>query len=160
MKLPTRVLANPALSDRAIRLYGVLANYQGAKAYGWALRSTLAGVLGCSVKSVDRASRQLIDAGELQITQRTGPDGSLISSLYALRTELRDTGDATLGTPVTLGRDTGDAENQTTRTRPLRTTAVSSDLEGHQSAEHDTSGDDFDVKTAAQTVRHAIRSNR
>lgn len=66
------------ISDRAVRLYGVLARYAdratGKARPGWA---ELAKRMHCSPDSVDRAMRELVALGAVEITHRfrEGPDG-------------------------------------------------------------------------------------
>lgn len=72
------------VSDRALRLYAVLAHYAGAKGAAWPARSTLARDLRCSVSSIERALRELTALGAVSITQRRDAAGDLTSSLYTV----------------------------------------------------------------------------
>lgn len=58
-------LLDAAVSDRAIRLYAVLARYGGADGGAYPLRRTLAERLGCSTASIARALRELVDVGAI-----------------------------------------------------------------------------------------------
>lgn len=103
------------VSDRAVRLYGLLARYADRKGEAFPARRTLAGRLRCAVRSVDRALAELVDAGAVTVTHRYVA-GRQTSSTYRL-TAVRgatpqarggDTGDAP-------GGDTGDAQNENQR---------------------------------------------
>lgn len=63
------------VTDKAVRLYAVLARYADADGLSWPSRTTLARRLRCSVDTVDRAATALIEAGALVKEQRTGDDG-------------------------------------------------------------------------------------
>jgi hypothetical protein len=59
------------ISDRAVRLYAVLARYADSETHkAYPSRSTLAERLRCSKASVDRASQELVDAGAMTKKQR------------------------------------------------------------------------------------------
>lgn len=81
---PTWVLDHPQLSDRAVRLYGVLARYADQRQAAWPARTTLAERLRCSTDSIDRAVRELVAAGAVSVERRRGPDGAPTSNLYRL----------------------------------------------------------------------------
>lgn len=75
------------MSDRAVRLYGVLHRYLGRNETAWPSRQTLAGRLRCSTKSVDRALEELAGLGAVVVRHRYRSDGSQTSSDYLLVTE-------------------------------------------------------------------------
>jgi hypothetical protein len=82
--IPTWVLESD-ISDRAIRLFVILNRYVGTNDNAWPSRKTLAEKCGrTSVPSIDRALRELVAIGAIQIEQRRRGDGSLTSSLYWL----------------------------------------------------------------------------
>jgi hypothetical protein len=59
------------ISDRAVRLYAVLARYADSETHkAYPSRGTLAERLRCSKASVDRASQELVDAGAMTKKQR------------------------------------------------------------------------------------------
>lgn len=61
------------LSDRAVRLYGVLDRFAGQRVKAWPSRSTLAALMaGCSQRSVDRAVEELEESGYLKVERRRG----------------------------------------------------------------------------------------
>lgn len=75
------------VSDRAVRLYALLARYaDNATDQCWPARQTLADAMGgCSLDSVDRAVRELVQLGALDRQRRSqGPEGRA-SNLYTLR---------------------------------------------------------------------------
>ena len=72
------------ISDRTIRLFGVLNRYAGENRPAWPSRNTLAERLGCSVPSIDRAIRELVELGAVTVEERRRGNGSRTSSLYHL----------------------------------------------------------------------------
>lgn len=93
--VPTWVLDHPGLTPLAVRLYGVLARYVDNEGRCWPSRGTLAARLGCSRKSIDRATRLLISAGAVTVERRW--EGEVpTSNLYRLHV-----------LPAGGGRDTG-----------------------------------------------------
>jgi hypothetical protein len=82
--IPEWVLTS-SLSDRAVRLYAILSRYaDNATGECWPSRKTLADQLGCSLKSLDRAKDELVDANALTIHVRQNHDGQQ-SNLYTIR---------------------------------------------------------------------------
>jgi hypothetical protein len=72
------------ISDRAVRLFGVLNRYAGENRPAWPSRKTLATRLDCSVPSIDRSMRELVELGALTVEERRRENGSRTSSLYHL----------------------------------------------------------------------------
>lgn len=72
------------ISDRAVRLYGVLGRYADANGRSFPGRETLAERLRCSKDSVDRAMKELEQIGALS-KKRRGPHSSLYT-LHFVRT--------------------------------------------------------------------------
>jgi len=112
--VPEWILDAP-VSDRAVRLYGLLARYADRNGAAFPARSTLAQRLRCTVRSVDRALTELVDAGAVQRSWRF-VNGRQTSSRYLLRpvtgaTALSRGGD----TAVAPGGDTGVAQNESQR---------------------------------------------
>lgn len=116
------------LTDRAIRIYALIARYaDNDTLQAFPSRETLAERALCSVKSVDRAIRDLIAAGALRKTHRRNGD-AYQSNLYTVRripdhlgtrqSLGRDTGDARVGTPVTPPGDTSVHLTRTTELEP------------------------------------------
>lgn len=90
------------ISDRAVRLYGVLRRYLGANDSVWPSRGTLSRRLRCSRDSVDRALKELVSIGAVMVSRRHRDDGSMTSSSYTLWPRCRqDTPAATLPHPPT-----------------------------------------------------------
>jgi hypothetical protein len=105
------------LSDRAIRIYALIARYaDNDTLQAFPARETLADRALCSVKSVDRAIRDLVAAGALRKTHRRNGD-AYQSNLYTVR-RIPDH----LGTRESLGRDNADARVGTPVTPPGDTT--------------------------------------
>ena len=74
--IPEWLLADPAVSDRAVRLYALLARYADYEdGSSFPSRRTLADRLGRSVDSIDRAARDLEAAGGLIIEHRQDDAG-------------------------------------------------------------------------------------
>ena len=82
--VPEWVLDHPDLSDRAVRLYGVLARYADTMGHAWPARSTLGNRLYCSVDSVDRALKELAGVGAITKRRRVDEAGDPTSNLYVL----------------------------------------------------------------------------
>jgi biotin operon repressor len=89
-----------SISDRAVRLYALLARRANADAQAFPSRGYLAERMSCSRKSVDRALEELLSIGAVT-KQEQFINSRQTVNLYTLR--------AMAGTPVTRGRDTGDA---------------------------------------------------
>lgn len=108
------------VSDRAIRLYAVLVRYADHQTHkAFPSRRTLAERLRCSMKSVDRAVQELIEAGALSKEQRF--NSSLVFTIHTVSSGLSrgvDTGDEGGWTPESRGVDTGDDLTITTKREP------------------------------------------
>lgn len=103
------------ISDRAVRLYAVLARYADAETHkAYPSRTTLAERLRCSTKSVDRASQELVDSGAMTKKQRHNS-----SVIYTLRV-VQGGGHQSPGgwTPVSMGVDTSVDLTRTTELEP------------------------------------------
>jgi hypothetical protein len=72
------------ISDRAIRLFGVLSRYVGNNDGAWPSRKTLAERMHCSLPSVDSSIKELISIKALSVERRKRKDGSYTSSMYYL----------------------------------------------------------------------------
>ena len=82
--IPEWILDSNFLSDRAVRLFGVLNRYIGSNEAAWPSRKTLAERCNCSVDSIDRALTELVQTGAIEVETRKKEDGSFKSSLYYL----------------------------------------------------------------------------
>ena len=79
-------LLDPGVSARAIQLYALLGRYadrNGGSCHPG--RRTLAERLGCSVDSVDRATKELVAVGTLTVVARRTPGGDRTSNAYTVR---------------------------------------------------------------------------
>lgn len=105
------------VSDKAIRLYAVLARYADNDTQNaFPGRTLLARRLKCSLKSIDRAAEELITQGAVSRKQRV-KDGKYQSSIYTVhRTGPRVTHDAT---PRHTRRDPVSPVTNRTRTTEL-----------------------------------------
>lgn len=83
--LPEWLLDDLELSDRAVRLYAVLARAAGAGRRAWPGRKLLAERLGCSPSAIDRCLRELRQAGALDVAERFTPAGRQTSNAYTIR---------------------------------------------------------------------------
>ena len=73
--VPEWILFHPDLTDRAVRLWGVLARSANADGSLTPSRQKLAGRMkGCSVDSVDRAKRELVKVGAVVVIHRADPE--------------------------------------------------------------------------------------
>jgi hypothetical protein len=103
------------LSDKAIRLYVVLARYADNRTrQAFPSRETLASRMQCSTKSIDRATEELIQVGAVSKTQRY--NSSLVYTLRVSRGV--DTGVQGGSTWVSRGVDMGDDLTRTTELEP------------------------------------------
>ncbi len=73
------------ISDRAVRLYGLLGRYADAKGEAFPRRRTLAERLNCSINSLDRAVAELKSIGALETGERWRMDGGQSANLVTLR---------------------------------------------------------------------------
>jgi hypothetical protein len=107
------------ISDRAVRLYAVLARYADSETHkAYPSRGTLAERLHCSKASVDRAAQELVDAGAMTKQQRH--NSSVIYTLQVSSPLHRGvvTGDEGGSAPVMTGVLTGDDLTRTTEQEP------------------------------------------
>ena len=112
------------ISDRAIRLYSILARYADNETLqAFPSRETLAKRAHCHIKSVDRAIQELIDIGAVLKSHRRNGD-SYQSNLYTLKrvgtavSPGRDRSDQGVGTGESPGRDTSVHLTITTELEP------------------------------------------
>lgn len=82
-RVPRDLLRDPNLSDRAVRLYGLLDDYAGSDGKAFPSRQTLADAMGCSLSAVDRVLRELDGAGWMLREPRMA-GGRQSSNLYTL----------------------------------------------------------------------------
>jgi len=108
------------ISDRAIRLYAILSRYADNETHkAYPSRVTLSKRLRCSPSSVDRATRELIEAGALDKKQRL--NSSLMYTLRVLSPVTRGvvTGAKGGSSPMTRGVVTSDDLTRTTELEPV-----------------------------------------
>jgi hypothetical protein len=98
-QVPEWVVTAP-ISDRAVRLYALLARRANSDSQAFPSRKYLAVNMHCSSKSVDRAMEELLAVGAVT-KQKQYQDSRQTVNLYTLR--------AMGGTPASRGGDTGDA---------------------------------------------------
>jgi DNA-binding transcriptional MocR family regulator len=60
-------LLDAEVSDRAIRLYAILARYANTEGTAYPSRTTLAERMRCSVDTVDRAMKELVTTGAVEV---------------------------------------------------------------------------------------------
>jgi hypothetical protein len=108
--IPVWILDLP-VSDLAIRIYAIHADWTDRKGAHFHTRAQLAERARCTTKSIDRAHRELVGHGALRVEKRFGPSGDHTSNVYWLIRSRsgggRDTSVATPGTPVSPPGDTG-----------------------------------------------------
>ena len=105
--IPEWVLSS-AISDRAIRLFAVLARYVGTHEAAWPSRKTLGEKINCSVSSVDRAVVELESIGAVKTEERRRENGSKTSSYFYLWPNITRDVDTALTSPVKVPPLTGD----------------------------------------------------
>jgi hypothetical protein len=109
------------ISDRAVRLYAVLARYADSETHkAYPSRGTLAERLKCSKASVDRAAQELVDAGAMKKKQRH--NSSVVYTLQVSSPVHRGvvTGDEGGSSGVMRGVLTGDDLTITTEPEPTK----------------------------------------
>jgi len=103
------------ISDRAVRLYAVLARYADNDTHkAYPSRETLAARLRCSTKSVDRAALELVEQGAMTKQQRT--NSSIIYTLLVVQGGGHESPGGWTG--VSRGVDTGVELTITTELEP------------------------------------------
>ena len=65
-----RWVIDSPIADRSKVLYGVLDDFAGSKDVAWPSHTTLARHLRCSVSSVQRAIRELVELGAVTVERR------------------------------------------------------------------------------------------
>jgi hypothetical protein len=112
--IPEWVL-DAGISDKAIRLYCVLARYADNETHrAFPSRETLAKRMGCHAKSVDRAASELLKIGA--VTKKQRHNSSLVYTLMMSRGV--DKGVQGVATPVSRGVDTDVHLTRTTELEP------------------------------------------
>lgn len=126
--LPEWVL-DADISDRALRLYAVLARYVNRQGRAFPGRPRLAERLRCSVDSVDRAMVELVDLGAVVKRPRVRDNGTLTSNSYWLRRDQPGAEEAEVAAPPRPGvaapprppsRTPAAGRNENQRTRASR----------------------------------------
>jgi len=74
---PRAMVADHAVSDRAVRLYCVLTRYANTRDEAWPSQATLAKDLGCSKPTIERAVRELRETGWITVHRRAAGAGNL-----------------------------------------------------------------------------------
>jgi hypothetical protein len=142
------------ISDRAIRLYAVLARYADSETHkAYPSRGTLAERLRCSKASVDRASQELVDAGAMTKKQRH--NSSVIYTLQVSSPLNRGvlTGDEGGSAPVMRGVLTGDDLTITTELEPVEPKPLNN-IDSH----FDTFWAEYPRKQGKGKAREAFRT--
>jgi len=103
-QVPEWIIVAP-ISDRAVRLYALLARRANGDSQAFPSRGYLAEKMACSRKSVDRALEELLNLRAISKQQQFSGNRQTVN-LYTLH--------AMAGTPVTIGGDTGDAGGRDT----------------------------------------------
>jgi hypothetical protein len=104
------------ISDRAVRLYAVLARYADSETHkAYPSRDTLAKRLRCSTKSVDRAAQELVDSGAM--TKQHRHNSSIVYTLQVVQGGGHHSPGGS--TRVSRGVDTGVELTRTTELEPF-----------------------------------------
>ena len=108
-------ILDSGISDKAIRLYCVLARYADNETHrAFPSRETLAKRMGCHAKSVDRAASELLKIGA--VTKKQRHNSSLVYTLMMSRGVDNDV--QGVATPVSKGVDTDVHLTRTTELEP------------------------------------------
>ena len=110
-QIPRWIIESPDLSDRAVRLYGVLHRWAGLPEGIIPGRAKLASFLrDCSTRAVTRATAELVDVGAVVVRKRLNDRGEQTSNEYVLmatpESNRIDTPVQGVGTPVSNNNDT------------------------------------------------------
>lgn len=101
--VPEWLLYEAGVSDRAIRLYAVLARHADGKGRSCPSRQRLAELLGCSTDSVDRAKNELVEAEALRVVHRRDEAGDRTSNDYWLLSDAPGSRTAAATPPQSCG---------------------------------------------------------
>jgi hypothetical protein len=129
--VPEWVLDLP-ISDRAVRLYAILSRYADSDGYCWPSRRTLAERITCSVDTLDRAVRELVDGGVLEVTARYDDAGDRTSNGYLVRRLAPAPVPVGSRTPAATGSRTGAATGS--RTGAALTRAIGNETQRNENA--------------------------
>lgn len=79
--VPRALVADRAVSDRAVRVYAALTRFADRTKRAWPAQRTLATELDCSVPTIERAVRELRDTGWISVRRRWagGPNEYVIN---------------------------------------------------------------------------------
>ena len=111
------------VSDRAIRLYAILARYADNETHkAYPSRATLADRLNCSLASVDRAATELVTFGAMSKQLRA--NSSIVYTLHTTAPEGIITSEQGGSSPVMRGVVTSDNLTRATQLDPLNKEAV------------------------------------
>jgi hypothetical protein len=138
------------ISDRAVRLYAVLARYADSETHkAYPSRETLAERLRCSTKSVDRAAQELVESGAM--TKQHRHNSSIV---YTLRV-VQGGGHHSPGgsSQVSRGVDTGVELTRTTELEPPKRKLLN-DIDKH----FDTFWSEYPRKQGKGKAREAFRT--
>lgn len=103
------------ISDRAVRLYAVLARYADSETHkAYPSRDTLAKRLRCSTKSVDRAAQELVESGAM--TKHHRHNSSIVYTLQVVQGGRHQSPGGS--SRVSRGVDTGVELTRTTELEP------------------------------------------
>lgn len=117
-------LLDAEVSDRAVRLYAVLARYaDGETGTCFPSRTTLGKRLHCGVDAVDRAMRALIDYGAVTKEERRTPRGDQTSNTYTVRWTRAGAGGSRAGAATPPPLDSG---------HPSRSGAAQNESQGNE----------------------------
>lgn len=118
--VPEWVLYHEDLSDRAVRLYGVLSRMADKHGVSWPSRAFLAERLRCSKESIDRAVKQLTGAEALAVERRfDAATKTWQATRYTVhRSSPVTTGSRTGATTPSRADDEGVAASVTTEVEP------------------------------------------
>lgn len=105
------VLYDPTISDRAIRVYGCIADHADRSGLAYPSRSRIAHLTGCSVRTVERAVDELVAAGHLMRRRQPLPQPThyVLPRHHRFKPADSDTPDAIAHGNKPINSDTADA---------------------------------------------------
>jgi hypothetical protein len=114
--VPNRILLDPTLSAKAVRLLAVLEHHSGEHRTCWPGYPALAGEVGCSVKWLPKLIAKLVEAGYLHVQFRLGKT-NIYTLLLRVERPQKPTQEARPGLPMNFSEH---EQKQPTKTKENR----------------------------------------
>jgi DNA-binding transcriptional MocR family regulator len=113
--VPLWVVDHPVTDKLDVTVYVAIKRHADQTGTAWPSRARIADLAKCSVESVDRSVKRLIDAGALEKEVRRNKSGEPTSNLYTIHEEPPDVVSQTRGS---VSQTTGVASRRRTNLEP------------------------------------------